>query len=90
MAFTHIDKVKKMELQETAHIDPPSGIIERRKDANEKIVGIVGDILEAHPEIRFEQLMSCLIGGIDFYREPSTTLSIIESSMRTYGWKTDF
>lgn len=89
MSLTHEDKVKKKELEAERNSDFIKKMIEEdRKNSNAQILLILTELFEKYPDMRFEQLLSCLIGGtLDFYREPSETLGIINQSAKVYGWK---
>jgi hypothetical protein len=89
MSLTHEDRVKKKELE----AERDSDIIKKtingdRKSSNAEILLILTELFENYPDMRFEQFLSCLIGGtLDFYRESSKTLDIINQSAKVYGWK---
>lgn len=89
MALTHEDKVKKKELEFAEFAKKiTERLVADRKEKNTAILAILSELVELNPEIRFEQMLTSLIGkDLDFYREPSETLDIINQSVKVYGWK---
>ena len=89
MSLTHEDKVKKKELEAERDSDIIKKMItEDRKNSNAEILLILTELFENYPDMRFEQLLSCLIGGtLDFYRESAHTLDTINHVIKIYGWK---
>lgn len=88
MSLTHEDKVKKKELEAERDSDLIKKMIGERKNSNAEILLILTELFENYPDMRFEQLLSCLIGGtLDFYRESAHTLDKINHVIKIYGWK---
>lgn len=88
MSLTHEDKVKKKELEAERDSDLIKKMIGERKNSNAEILLVLTELFENYPDMRFEQLLSCLIGGtLDFYRESAHTLDKINNVIKVYGWK---
>ena len=82
MALDHEDRVKKEGLM-SSQWRAKSDTFDRKKN-NLEIIGCLRDEIEKYPDMRFEQLLICLLGELDFNREPNNTLMKIEQSMKEY------
>lgn len=82
MALDHEDRVKKEGLL-SSQWRAKSDTFDRKKN-NLEIIGRLRDEIEKYPDMRFEQLLICLLGELDFNREPNNTLMKIEQSMKEY------
>ena len=93
MSLTHEDKVKKKmfnlvnssehEIEDRFRV--VGEICARRKEDNLKIIDVLRGQVESFPDMRFEQLLVCFLGELEFYREPSATLATINKSIEEYG-----